>query len=62
MDIRKNSLSILESFFVYVLVFIHEVMNFLYRLLLKQKSEKYDLLLIRTDGVGDYMVGFFTCL
>lgn len=56
MDIRKNSLSILESFFVYVLVFIHEVMNFLYRLLLKQKSEKYDLLLIRTDGVGDYII------
>lgn len=56
MDIRKNRLSILGSCFIYVLVVIHEVMNFLYRLLLKPKNENYDLLLIRTDGIGDYII------
>jgi hypothetical protein len=41
---------------VYILIIFHELLNFFIRLLVRPKGEKFDLLLVRTDGIGDYII------
>lgn len=53
---KKLGLTRSGMLYIYMLIILHELLNFLIRLLVRTKGEKFDLLLVRTDGIGDYII------